>query len=56
MTPVQSLAAKFRRALKNETGVHLTLEELRAFTELGGLKIASDAEIEELIASWNSSP
>jgi hypothetical protein len=42
------VASKLRRALRNETGVHLTLDELRAFADHGALEIASRAENEEL--------
>lgn len=56
MTPMNVIAQKMRRALRNETGIHFTLDELRALAERGALKLVSDAEIEELIASWNSPP
>jgi hypothetical protein len=42
------IAAKFRRALRNGTGLHLTNAELHAFARLGALEIATHAENEEL--------
>jgi hypothetical protein len=45
---IGNVARKYRRALRNETGVHFTLDELRAFAERGALDIATQAENEEL--------
>jgi hypothetical protein len=49
---VASFARKYRRALRNETGVRFTLDELRAFAEAGGLDLAAREENKELQSSW----
>ena len=48
MGAMSSVARKYRRALRNETGVHFSLDELRVFAEWGALEIAARAENEEL--------
>lgn len=48
MSHMSAVARKYRRALRNETGVHFTVDELRAFAAWGALEIASRAENQEL--------
>ncbi len=48
MSHVSDVARKFRRALRNETGVHLSLDELRALAGLGALDLVTRAENLEL--------
>lgn len=43
-----TIASKFRRALRNETGVTLTLDQLRELTSYGLLELIAQREIEEL--------
>ena len=45
---VPAVASKFRRALRNRTGVHLTFDELRDFALAGALELATRIENEEL--------
>ena len=52
MGDIQTLAKKFKRALRNETGAKFGLEELRAFADHGALDILQKAEAEELKAAW----
>lgn len=48
MSHIANVARKFRRALRNDTGVHFSLEELRALAELGALDLVTSAENREL--------
>ena len=45
---VQSIASKFRRALRNGTGATFTNEQLRQLGECGVLKLLAEMEAEEL--------
>ncbi len=44
----KSIASKWRRALRNETGATFTLEQLRELTAYGALNLVVSREIEEL--------
>ncbi len=46
-----AIAHKYRRALKNGTGAHLTLAELQLLAHLGALDLVTRAENEEL-TNW----
>jgi hypothetical protein len=46
-----TIAHKYRRALKNGTGIKLTLPELQLLAHLGALDLVSRAENEEL-TNW----
>jgi hypothetical protein len=46
-----TIAHKYRRALKNGTGAHLTLAELQLLAHLGALDLVTRAENEEL-TNW----
>ena len=48
MSVMEDVARKYRRALRNGTGLHLTPVEMRAFAEHGALEIAAQAEIADL--------
>jgi hypothetical protein len=52
MGNARHLAAKFKRAVRNDTGTHFTAEELRLLGEWGLLSILLDKEAEELSAKW----
>ena len=49
-------ARKCRRALRNETGVRLDLEELRALIDIGAWDLIVSAETEELKQAWAGTP
>lgn len=51
MSHISDVARKIRRALRNDTGVHLSSAELQAFASLGALDLVSRAENEELCPS-----
>ena len=42
------IARKYRRALRNGTGLSLTAEQARALAEIGALDIVTEAENQEL--------
>jgi hypothetical protein len=44
----QAIASKFRRALRNETGVTFTNEQLQELGRLGVLRMLAEKEAEEL--------
>ena len=52
MTPIASLAKKYRSALRNNKGARFTAEELRQLAEAGMLDLVQAAEAEELKAQW----
>jgi hypothetical protein len=45
---VQTIASKFRRALRNGTGATFTNEQLRQLGECGVLRLLAEMEAEEL--------
>lgn len=47
----QSIANKFRRALRNRTGATFSLDQLRQLAEAGVLKHLAELESEELCAT-----
>lgn len=47
----QTIAKKFRRALRNGTGATFTLDQLRQLAEAGVLKHLAELESDELCAS-----
>ena len=49
---IADVARKYRRALRNETGVRFTLPELRALANIGTLEALQIAEAKELTAQW----
>lgn len=50
------IASKGRRALSNDTGVHLTLEQWRALVEAGVWSIITSGEQQELTSAWAKNP
>ena len=52
MTHIENIACKVRRALRNETGVRLTFEELKALVERGVWNHITDAETDEIKQAW----
>lgn len=48
-----SIAGKFRRALRNQTGATFTLEQLEHMAEAGILKYLAELESDELCPSKN---
>ena len=48
MTPVGNLARKYRRALRNNTGMSLTIDQVQALTDAGALELVTTAENEEM--------
>lgn len=50
----QAIAAKFRRALRNETGASFTLDQLRELAEAGFLNHLAQLESEELCAKFSN--
>lgn len=47
----QSIASKFRRALRNKTGATFTLDQLKQLAEVGVLNHLAQLESEELCAT-----
>lgn len=47
----QSIATKFRRALRNKTGATFTLDQLKQLAEVGVLNHLAQLESEELCAT-----
>ena len=54
MTNLQAVASKYRRALRNGTGCHLTHDELQALAGIGTLETLQIAEARELQAAWQT--
>ena len=52
MSSLSTVAKKFKRALRNETGTSFSLHELRTLAEAGALDSLQRAETEELKATW----
>jgi hypothetical protein len=49
---ISDVARKYRRALRNGTGVRFTLAELQALADIGTLEALQTAEARELQAKW----
>src|SRR3546814_17955095 len=49
---VSDIAKKCRRALRNETGIKFTLDELRALVDIGSYDLIMQAEAEEIRQTW----
>src|SRR3546814_5277711 len=47
---------KCRRALRNETGIKFTLDELRALVDIGSYDLIMQAEAEEIRQTWQKTP
>src|SRR3546814_2852498 len=44
------------RALRNETGIKFTLDELRALVDIGSYDLIMQAEAEEIRQTWQKTP
>src|SRR3546814_3720967 len=53
---VSAIAKKCRRALRNETGIKFTLDELRALVDIGSYDLIMQAEAEEIRQTWQKTP
>src|SRR3546814_7150577 len=53
---VSAIAKKCRRALRNETGIKFTLDELRALVDIGSYDLIMQAEAEEIRQTWQKKP
>src|SRR3546814_9066505 len=53
---VSAIAKKCRRALRNETGIKFTLDELRALVDIGSYDLIMQAEAEEIRRTWQKTP
>src|SRR3546814_16904580 len=53
---VSAIAKKCRRALRNETGIKFTLDELRALVDIGSYDLMMQAEAEEIRKTWQKTP
>src|SRR3546814_12811189 len=53
---VSAIAKKCRRALRNETGIQSTLDELRALVDIGSYDLTMQAEAEEIRQTWQKTP
>ncbi|MDT9598548.1 helix-turn-helix domain-containing protein [Sphingosinicella rhizophila] len=53
-TPIERLAEKLRRSVRNNTGTRMSFEELKLIAELGGLELIAQAETEEIMAKWRN--
>src|SRR3546814_9861294 len=53
---VSAIAKKCRRALRNETGIKFTLDELRALVDIGSYDSIMQAEAEEIRQTWQKTP
>src|SRR3546814_11854559 len=53
---VPAIAKKCRRALRNETGIKFTLDELRALVDIGSYDLIMQAEEEEIRQTWQKTP
>src|SRR3546814_17712305 len=53
---VSAIAKKCRRALRNETGIKFTLDELRALVDIGSYDLIMQAEAAELRQTWQNTP
>src|SRR3546814_10351608 len=52
---VSAIAKKCRRALRNETGIKFTLDELRALVDIGSYDLIMQAEAEEIRSEEHTS-
>jgi len=55
MSEIANVARKLRRALRNQTGVQLTLGEIRAVAVIGALDLVTKAENDELTREYRDS-